>query len=526
MLPNGKYGAAKSPRSPRHPRPAPLQHSATVGPGSFPVEGNLSQRHRSKSWTEDLNDEAKHLSAALEEFAERESMEKHGHGSSGLNSADSPSPRNSAGSAKKEREGLQRSRTGLVDFPQPNRKGSAMMDALPISKEKEAALSRTRPSWLPPKCQKEEKRHLREWEQMMARAQEAEKKRLLKENEAMRSQSDLKVSMARLWEQHVIPNWEESINDTRTRELWWRGVPAESRGIIWQKAIGNELELSEASFDAALKRAHALEDKVAAMPDSERGSSIEAAWLHAIARDVPSALPRTGDKAKDTALRRTLADVLKAYMMYRSDVGYVYGTHLIAGTLCRHLATSNPTAAAGGKDTSASATTAAASTAFIALANLLNRPLPLAFLVHDTHAMSRIYDLVLQTLAYKSPSLHAHLTSPSISLHPSEYLDPIFRCLFAYNLPHSHLLRVWDIFVFERDMALVRAAVAALVRLEGKLYGSRDDVLGLIGWGFEGEWDVGGEDEFVRAIRDAGKVDKQAREEREGLRRVASPGVV
>ena len=59
-----------------------------------------------------------------------------------------------------------------------------MIDPLPISKEKEAVLTRTRPSWLPPKSQKEEKKHMKEWEQMMARAAEAEKKREAKEKAA------------------------------------------------------------------------------------------------------------------------------------------------------------------------------------------------------------------------------------------------------------------------------------------------------------------------------------------------------
>lgn len=48
-----------------------------------------------------------------------------------------------------------------------------MIDPLPISKEKEKVLTRTRPSWLPPKDQKEEKRHLREYKKMMAMAREA-----------------------------------------------------------------------------------------------------------------------------------------------------------------------------------------------------------------------------------------------------------------------------------------------------------------------------------------------------------------
>lgn len=479
----------------------------------LPLEGgfNSGRRQRSKSWTEDLNDESKHLSAALEEFAERESMEKHGHGNaSGVNSAASSPPRNSTGSVKKkgEREPLQRSKTGgLVDFPQPNRKGSAMMDPLPISREKEAALSRTRPSWLPPKCQKEEKRHLKEWEQMMARAQEAEKKRLLKENAALRSQESVKASLGRLWEQRVLPNWEDSLNDPRTRELWWRGVPQECRGVVWGRAIGNELELNEASFEAALKRSQALEEKVAAMDQAERGRSIEAAWLDAISRDARAAVPSSQLQTKESTARRRqgLADVLKAYMTYRSDVGYVYGTHLVAGLLCAHLA--SPSAA------------------FVALANLLNRPVPLAFLVHDQSAMGRIYELVLQTLKYKSPTLHKHLTAASTDVHPEEYLDPLFRCLFAYNLPRGHVKRVWDIFVFERDMALIRAAVAVLTRLESRLYGTREEILRLVGWCNEKEWDLGDEDAFVRDVRDAGKIAEDAKVAEKERGAAVSPGV-
>ncbi|KAK3085204.1 hypothetical protein LTR53_020056, partial [Teratosphaeriaceae sp. CCFEE 6253] len=62
-------------------------------------------------------------------------------------------------------------------------KGSVMIDPFPISKEKEAVLTRTRPSWLPPKNQREEKKHVKEWERMMARAADAEKKRSLRERE-------------------------------------------------------------------------------------------------------------------------------------------------------------------------------------------------------------------------------------------------------------------------------------------------------------------------------------------------------
>lgn len=49
--------------------------------------------------------------------------------------------------------------------------------------------------------------------------------------------------------------------------------------------------------------------------------------------------------------------------------------------------------------------------------------------------------------------------------------------------------RVWDVMVFEGDGLVIRAVVGVLEGLEGSLYGGRDEVLGLLGWG--GRWDAG-----------------------------------
>ena len=470
ILPNGQYG---TPRSPRHSKMPPLTHSMTMP--ALPGE-SLHRKQRSKSWTEDLNEEAKHLSAALEEFVDRQSMEKTG---SGANSAASSPPRPS--------HTITRSKTSFPEL-QPVQRGSVMMDPLPMSKEKEAALSRTRPSWLPPKDPKEDQKHMREWGQMMARAAENEKKRALREREAEENKEELKDSLARIWDQHVMPNWDAVIKEPRTRELWWRGVTPRSRGMVWKKAIGNDLELSESSFDAALQRVATFEDKIAEMPAEERNSSKEAAWFDAIARDVLVACPEITAPEERAPFQNALWDVLKAYAMYRSDVGYVYGSHLVAAILCLHLRPVD---------------------AFVALANLLNRPLPLAFLVNDTAAMTRTYELVLSTLKYKFTKLHDHLTAASTGLKPEDYLDPIFQCLFAFHLPTEHVSRIWDIFVFEGDKALIRAAVAVLGQLERSLYGTRNEILDIVSWRAEKRCDVGSEEEFIKAVRDAGKVESK-----------------
>ena len=472
------------PRSPKYHYRPKMHHSNTVG--AFPLDPR-NRQYKSKSWTEDLNMEARELSQKLEELAERLSLDKKSAANSGTDSASSSPPRSSLSK-------LARSQTSVVEIPSipsttlpPLQRGNVMIDPLPISKEKEAVLSRTRPSWLPPKDPQEERKHLKEYQQMMARAAESDKKRAAKEQTNREDKHEMQGSIARIWEQHVLPNWDAVVKEPRTRELWWRGVTASNRGEVWSKAIGNELQLSSASFEAALARAQALEAKIASMPDEEKANSREAAWLEAIDRDVPNTLPESKMYHDAKApLHKNLSNVLKAYTFYRSDVGYVYGTHLIAGNICLTLP---------------------AAEAFVLLANMLNRPLPLAFLVHDEAAMQQTYEITLQTLKYKCSRLHDHLTSAALDLKPEEYLDPIYRCLFAYNLPHEYVARIWDIFVFEGDKALIRAAVAILSHLESKLYGSREEVLQLIGWMNLEHFPVESGDAFINVMREAGKVD-------------------
>lgn len=132
---------------------------------SVPSQVNVPAfaKFRAKSWTaaiHELSDEAKTLTDALEAYASINEQRHEAQVQSGAFTEDRPSL-----------EKMQRSRTSVVELP-PLRKNNVMIDPLPISREKEKVLSRTRPSWLPPKSQKEERKHLKEYQRMMAVAHE------------------------------------------------------------------------------------------------------------------------------------------------------------------------------------------------------------------------------------------------------------------------------------------------------------------------------------------------------------------
>jgi hypothetical protein len=342
--------SSQSPSQSPSPERAPKDRSRNVGNGTPPVaaahgslrsplwksETTLAVRSasgppspvkaRAKSWNaalSHLSAEAKALTEKLEEHADNLDEKDWRPGQIGRpNTWDSP--RRSVDRIYEQKDCM---KSSLPELP-PLRRTNIMIDPLPISKEKEAVLSRTRPSWLPPKDPAEERRHLREYQKMMAQSAEMDRRR----DAARRAKSACRDSAAdnliRIWADDIIPRWNDAIRERRTRELWWRGVAPRSRGVVWSRAIGNELGLTETSFQAALARAREAEARVAAgKGDTE--DTRRTAWLAAIRKDINEV---TFNDLRifqpGGPLHGSLVDVLSAYAFYRSDIGYISGCNV------------------------------------------------------------------------------------------------------------------------------------------------------------------------------------------------------
>ncbi|KAI0536687.1 hypothetical protein GGR58DRAFT_514392 [Xylaria digitata] len=426
---------------------------------------------RAKSWTaaiSGLSAEAKALTEKLEEHADE--LERRGV----LQSTIRPVPK-------------PRVKSALAELP-PLRRSNIMIDPLPISKEKEAVLSRTRPSWLPPKDPAEEKKHLKEYQRMMASSIEADKKREAARRDKEKTEAKTVSDRMRVWEEDVLKRWDVAIHEERTKELWWKGIPPRNRGAVWSRAIGNKLGLTTASFQAALSRAAEVEKRVengSATADDERMM----AWFSEIRADTEE---QTWTELKifqaSAPLHQGVIDVLCAYSMYRSDIGYVTGCHTIAALLLLNLDT--------------------ASSTFIALANVLNRSLPLSFYSGDQGAQSSAYQLVDQALVSKSPQLQRHLSDPNtIGPNFDMCLNAIFLALFTRQLSLDDCSRLWDVYIFEGDRILIQAAVALLLEREIPLLRAQtaaecQKILeGSSEFARQGQDD----DVFIRHVRDIGK---------------------
>ncbi|KAL4754278.1 hypothetical protein BDW72DRAFT_167134 [Aspergillus terricola var. indicus] len=430
-----------------------MARSSSAGPERGQISPRNPRLYSYNSMMSDLSEEAKNLTQALEFHAD-ENDRKRGDslrsGNSSLRSSDES----------------KRDSKSPIELP-PVQKSNIMIDPLPISKEKEKVLTRTRPSWLPPKDQKEERRHLREYKKMMEQSREADKRRAAQAASAKCERDNTRDTLQQIWNDYVYPNWTKAIGETRTRELWWRGIPSRIRGQTWNRAIGNELALSDESYDKALKRAKDARAK--SEGDSGESNKKTMQWFDAIQADVSKAFPELNLFQEGGPLRETLVDVLEAYAMYRSDVGYLTGLHTIAALLVLQFPTP--------------------SSAFCAMANALNRPLPVAFMTMDHGAIGRTFSLASTALRYKFPRLATHLYE-TLRLSDEEIFDSMFRSLLTNGLDLERLSRVWDCWVFEGDRILIRAAVAILGCLQTQLFGftkpddqSRLAVKNILAWG-------------------------------------------
>jgi hypothetical protein len=438
----------------------------------------------------DLSEEAKIITEALEFHAEarnQERLEKIQGGSS-RGSLETPTDRSS--------------RTTSIQLP-PIQKSA--LDFMPISKEKEAILSRTRPSWLPPKDPKEEKKHLKEYQRMMAASIEAEKKRRSTLQVQQCEKDDTRASLNRIWNYYVDETTDIKTIDKRVNDLCWRGISPNLRGKVWQRAIGNPLGLTVQSYEKALKRAKEIKTRTSDQLDQDEKSM--GRWFVDIERDAETAFPELNLFQRQAPLWQDLVDVCEAYACYRSDVGYIYGIQLIAALLLLQLSTP--------------------ADAFILLANCLNRPVPLAFQTDETTTTSRTYNHAVSTLAIKFPRLHEYLFGSleqgGLGFRGEEVFEPMLRTIFSNGLDVDRLCRVWDIWIFEGDRTLVNAAVAVLGSLQSQLFNMESDIdlrrrniQEMLGWGpfnrlpQSGHWSlqtVGDEDQFVEEIRLAGTLD-------------------
>ncbi|XP_070608464.1 TBC1 domain family member 12 isoform X2 [Erythrolamprus reginae] len=337
-------------------------------------------------------------------------------------------------------------RIGKLCKPAPQATRRRHFEFEPLSTT--ALILEDRPSNLPAKSTEEALRHRQEYDEMVAEAKKREIKEAHRRKKIMKERFKQEENIANamvIWVNEILPNWESMRSTRRVRELWWQGLPPSVRGRVWSLAVGNELNITPELYEIFLSRAkerwkifgetgteNDTEDAGASLADRE-------ASLELIKLDISRTFPSLYIFQKGGPYHDLLHSVLGAYTCYRPDVGYVQGMSFIAAVLILNLEEAD---------------------AFIAFANLLNKPCQLAFFRVD-HSMMLKYFAAFEVFFEENlPKLFHHFKS--YNLTPDIYLIDWIFTLYSKSLPLDLACRVWDVFCRDGEEFLFRTGLGIL----------------------------------------------------------------
>ncbi|XP_061426696.1 TBC1 domain family member 12-like isoform X2 [Lethenteron reissneri] len=303
-----------------------------------------------------------------------------------------------------------------------------------------------RPANLPPKPLAEQERHRVQYEAMLCEIQKqeeqaCERRRRLEEERCRREEVATRTTA--LWSHGVLPRWQEVCKSRKVRSLWWAGIPPSVRGLVWQRSIGNQLNITPELYEIFLARWKELEDSCGDCCCYMDGLGASVApgnqQLEAMTLDISSTFPDLHIFQKGGPLHDSLRNVLGAYATYRPDVGYAPMTSWLAAMLLLYMD---------------------AVEAFVVLANILNQPCMLAFALPRPDQVNRYLATFDVFFEENLPGLFTHFKK--IGLLPDVYLGGWVLVLLAHALPLECACRARDVWFRDGEEFAFRAALGTL----------------------------------------------------------------
>eukprot|EP00696_Hemimastix_kukwesjijk_P009318 gnl/Hemi2/21812_TR7284_c0_g1_i1.p1 gnl/Hemi2/21812_TR7284_c0_g1~~gnl/Hemi2/21812_TR7284_c0_g1_i1.p1 ORF type:complete len:383 (-),score=68.12 gnl/Hemi2/21812_TR7284_c0_g1_i1:80-1228(-) len=212
-------------------------------------------------------------------------------------------------------------------------------------------------------------------------------------------------------------------------------IPSSVRGRVWARAIGNALQICPELFNLLVEQAEvAMASSAAAEALGKDAFSLE--MMICIDKDLPRTFPFLGLFGPGEPRHDALATVLRAFVLYQPDVGYLSGMSFVAGTLLLFMDTYS---------------------AFVCFANLYaSRP----FMNIMTRELDRYLAVFSVLLREQLPDIFELLSKLEVT--PSMYLSCLFLTLYTIKFPLELACRIWDNYFLTGDAYLFQAALGFL----------------------------------------------------------------
>ena len=316
-----------------------------------------------------------------------------------------------------------------------------------------------------------------EAERAVQNAIEKSEKKKQKESERRHSQIS---ECTRIWYKEILPQWSSLSKSKRVKDLCAKGIPPVIRGKVWPLLAGNEIVITDELFDNLiiiaelsaerqsinLENRRSLEnnsninnndnictsdinnDTIAYEDKSTRKTLIpnRSKTLVLIEYDLPRTFPTLGFFHDGGDMQLSLERILQAYACLRPDVGYVQGMSYLAAVLLLYMDELN---------------------AFKCLVNILNRRNNMDFYLLKKEAI----DIYVKCFDYffeeQLPLLYGHMSGEGLT--SEMYLMDWNLALFSKALPLEAAARIWDCYLVEGEVYIIRAALGILKMFAAKL---------------------------------------------------------
>ncbi|KAG7757013.1 hypothetical protein KL930_003957 [Ogataea haglerorum] len=348
------------------------------------------------------------------------------------------------------------------------------LSAPATSKEKLGYLTVTRQTNLPPKDPREASKHTRDYQRLLQAQIDQEQKKLAERKRHLEEHAKQTEKDRAAW-RAVLRDYDRLVCLAETRELWWRGVPADLRINVWIRQMGRT-ELSDSQIAQYLSEADNIISKACDFkvqrPDPKQFAAQNSKNIHLI-RSVqsysdliqqafPNLLIFQYGQAFDSILKVMLAFNLHQRESASWQFQQIQLTHLVnlICVLYYNLRDENLT--------------------LRMFVNLVSKKLIYHLLVDTNNEY--LEDITAQFdkfLAKTSPAIHAHFKA--VGLQPRTVIANTVPSLFSKCLNMDVCSRLVDIYIFEGDTFPLRVLLALIRKIQYKLLGSKEEICNVLG---------------------------------------------
>eukprot|EP00210_Caulerpa_lentillifera_P007875 g7516.t1 len=244
-------------------------------------------------------------------------------------------------------------------------------------------------------------------------------------------------------------DWEKYLtkHQIKVKRRIRKGIPDALRGLVWQLLSGGRSLL--------LKNEGVYHELMLYKKGMEK---VELEIVRDLNRTYPS---HVYFQQRQGPGQRSLFNVLRAYSVYDNKVGYVQGMGFVAGLLLLYMCE---------EDVFWTLVALMKGTIHPPMEGLYTEGFPLV--QHHFHQFEHLLKSYL-------PKLGTHFQQEGV--HPSMFCFNWFNTIFAYSLPFEHLLRVWDVFLFEGWKIVYRVGLLLLRSSEDQmLMNSLEGIMALV----------------------------------------------